>query len=239
MNARSKTEIFSQWFNGLAGMALVCALVGCASTGYDRGDAAAQSLQNTASGIQAESLALDTTLAALKDLVNHPAADLKVQFHVYEAAMDQLVAAADRAQSAGRVMRSKNEAYLQAWDKQLAEMNYEHIRKSSEARRTEVSSQFESVDKRYEELHSAIEPLVAYLRDVQKALSADLTREGLDAVKPIVAKADENAARVQTALGKLATDLSVSGTRLSSVVVQSPPENQRDGAVQTEAVTTR
>jgi hypothetical protein len=236
MNAQSKTKIFCQWLTLAAGLALAGGLMGCASTGYNRSEAAARSFQNTAAEIQAESLALDTTLAALKDLVNKPAPDLKVQFHVYETALDRLVTASDRVENTGRVMRAKNEAYFQAWDKQLAEMNYEHIRKSSEARRDEVCNQFVAVDKRYEEMHAALEPLIAYLVDIKKALSADLTRDGLEAVKPIVAKADENAARVQTALGKLATDLAVSGTRLSSVAVQTAPPATTDEE-QIQAVT--
>jgi hypothetical protein len=237
MKAQPKPESISTWIISFAGLAVASALMGCASTGYDRSDAAAHSFQSTASEIQSESLALDTTLAALKDLVNKPAADLKVQFHVYETSLDRLIAASNRAESSGRVMRARNEAYLQAWDKQLAEMNYEHIRKSSEARKVEVCNQFEAVDKRYEEMHSALVPLTAYLEDIRKALSADLTREGLDAVKPIVAKADENAARVQTALGKLATDLTISGTRLSSVAVQRAPGPAVQGEVRTDAVT--
>jgi hypothetical protein len=232
MNAQRTTELALRI---ICAAALVAALAGCASTGYDRSDAAARSLQNAAAEVQAESHSLDTALAALKDLVNSPSADLKVQYRTYETALDGLVAAAERTESTGKGMRQKNAAYFEAWDKQLADMNYEYIRKSSEARKTEVSNQFQIVDRRYEEMHSAIKPLIVYLQDIRKALSADLTREGLDAVKPIVAKADENAARVQTALASLATDLTVSGTRMSSVAVQNVPPNDPAGTPRAEA----
>ncbi len=60
-----------------------------------------------------------------------------------------------------------------------------------------------------------------YLQDIRRALRSDLTPGGLAAVKNVVTKADENAGKVQTALGRLATDLNASGTRMSSVVVQN------------------
>ena len=66
-------------------------------------------------------------------------------------------------------------------------------------------------------------PLIGYLDDVRKALSADLTMGGLAAVKPIVANAQENAGKVQTVLAKLTADLSTSGTQMSSIALQSAP----------------
>jgi hypothetical protein len=232
MNAQRRTEL---QLRIICAAGLVAALAGCASTGYDRGDAAARSLQNAAAEVQAESHSLDMTLAALKELVNNPSADLKVQFRAYETALDGLAAAAQRTESTGKGMRQKNVAYFESWDKQLADINYEYVRKSSEARKTEVSSQFQIVDQRYEEIHSAVKPLIVYLQDIRKALSADLTREGLEAVKPILGKADENAARVQTALAKLATDLTVSGTRMSSVAIQNVPSSNQGGTPRAEA----
>jgi len=207
-------------------LTLIITSAGCHSTGYNKSDTAALSLQMAAAEVQAESRALDVTLGSLKELIAKPAPDLKPQFRTFSASLDRLVDTANRAQHTGVRMQQKNVDYLQAWDKELQDMNFEHVRKNSETRRTEVSKQFETVNARYQEAGTAMQPLILYLTDIRRALSADLTHEGLEAVKPIVQNADENATKVQAALAKLASDLNLSGSRISSVALQTaePPQ---------------
>src|SRR5262245_3884753 len=124
---------------GLAGLVIVAwGLSGCRTTGYDRGDAAARSLQEAAAEVQAQQRALDTTMTALNDLINKPSADLKPQFHWYSVSLDRLIDTADRTEETAKVMKKRSARYFEEWDKQLAEMNYEYVRRNSEARRAEV-----------------------------------------------------------------------------------------------------
>ena len=200
---------------GLLGVA------GCQSAGYNKSTAAAVSLQTAALEVQAESQALETTIAALDDLVERPAGDLRIQYRAYRTALYRLNAAVDRTESTGNKMRQKNAAYLKSWDEQLAAMSFEHVRQSSEARKAEVSNQLKQIDTRYDDTHTAVGPLVAYLEDIRLALDADLTLAGLAAVKPIVSNAGENAAKVKTALARLSEELTDSSSRMSSIMVQT------------------
>jgi DNA repair exonuclease SbcCD ATPase subunit len=199
---------------------LVC---GCKTTSHDRSAAAAVSLQAASAEVQAESQALDATISALDDLVQRPVGDLRMQFRAYGASLNRFIGAVNRTETTGGKMREKNAAYMKAWDEQLALMTFEHIRQSSEARKAEVSGQLEQLDTRYAETHTAVEPLAAYLEDIRRALDADLTLAGLEAVKPIVTNAGENATKVRTALAKLSEELSNSSNRMSSIVAQSAP----------------
>jgi DUF2959 family protein len=176
-------------------IATLC-LAGCASTPYHKGDAAAVSLQNAASEVQGQSRALEVTMGSLAGYARR------------------------NERSQARV-RSKSGDYFEAWDKQLATMNYENIRNQSQERKTEVINTFNSVNKRYHESQDAMGPLLAYLFDVRKVLDTDLTAGGIEAVKPIVSKARENADRVQLALGRLTTELASSGSKMSSVAYQN------------------
>ena len=198
-------------------------LAGCRSTGYDRGDAAARSLQSAAVEVQAQNRALETTMTALNDLVTKPAADLKPQFRWFSASLDRLIDSADRTERTGKVMRKKNAAYFEAWDKQLASMNYEYVRKNSEARRAEVTSHLETINQRYNESTEVVRPLIAYLIDIRKALSADLTPGGLAAVRGVASNAETNAAKVKIVLTDLVNDLTASGAKMSTVALQNEP----------------
>lgn len=194
---------------------------GCTSAGYRKSDAAANSLQSAAAEVQAESGAIDATLASLKDLVNDPGSDLKRPYQRFSTSLAHLTAAAERTEHTGKRMTERGNAYFQAWEKQLATIDYEHIRDLSQARKSEVSQRFEAVRQRYQESQQAVQPLIAYLADIHKAIGADLTSSGLQSMKGVVQNADTNAAKVQVALKVLVTELTNSGTQLSSLALQN------------------
>jgi hypothetical protein len=203
-------------------------VAGCNSTGYKQSDAAAYSMQTAAGEVQAESRALELTMGALKDLVNEPPANLQQQFKHFSASLNRLVAAAQRTENTARRMELKSAAYFQNWDKQLAMIDYEHIRNLSQTRRTAVTNTYETVHHRYQETQAVVQPLIAYLQDIRRALDADLTVGGLEAMKSVVVNADQNAVKVQTALAALASELNNSSTRMSSIVLQTAQPQTND-----------
>jgi Protein of unknown function (DUF2959) len=210
-------------------LATLC-LAGCASTPYHKGDAAAVSLQDASSEVQGQSRALEVTMGSLDDLVNKPEPDLKPQFKRFSKALDNLAGYSKRNDRSEARVRNKSADYFEAWDKQLTTMNYEAVRTRSQERKTEVTTYFDSVNKRYHEAQNAMGPLLSYLYDVRKALDADLTPSGVESIKPIVGKARENADKVQLALGRLTTELASSGAKMSSVAYQNatlPGANQQ------------
>ncbi len=217
----SESELFRKAARNVAlGLTIVC-LAGCASTPYKKGDAAAISLQDAASDVQTESRALEIAMGTLDDLINKPEADLKPQFKHFSKALDNLAASAKHNQHSEARMSEKTAIYFDEWNKQLATMNYEVVRAGSEARKAEVTNYVDSVNKRYRESQDAMGPLLNYLYDVRKALETDLTQYGIESIKSIVAKARENADKVQGALGRLNGELTASGARMSSVVYQN------------------
>lgn len=192
--------------------------IGCRSNGYNKSDAAGRSFRDAAAEVDTESRSIEATLAALNDLVNQPAADLKPQFHRYSSALNRLVASAAQTERTRQQMELKSAEYFGAWDKEVAGINYGIIRELSEARKTEVTNRFHSINSRYLEAQSVVRPLITYLEDIRTALSVDLTSAGLNAVKSIVNNADLNSRKVQTALANLSEDLTASGAGLLSVV---------------------
>jgi len=175
-------------------------LAGCSTTGYERGDAAARSLQNAAAEVQIQSRELRFTMSTLETLVNKPAVDLKPQFDTFSKSLNRLQAAVARNQRAAEAVVAKNAEYLASWDRQITNMNYEVVRTRSVERRGEVTDRFAAVTRRYAEARTVMRPLLAYLTDIRRALSSDLTLAGLEAIKPIVSNAGENAGKVQLAL---------------------------------------
>jgi hypothetical protein len=202
------------------GIATLC-LAGCASTPYHKGDAAAVSLQDGASEVQGQSRALEVTMGSLDDLINKPEPDLKPQYKRFSKALDNLAAYEKRNEHSQARVRNKSADYLEAWNQELATMNYEAVRTRSQERKAEVTTCFDTVNRRYRDAQDAMGPLLSYLYDVRRALTTDLTPNGLESIKPIVAKTRENADKVQLALGRLTTELASSSAHMSSVVYQN------------------
>jgi hypothetical protein len=80
----------------------------------------------------------------------------------------------------------------------------------------------EAVHERYQKTQQVVQPLIAYLQDLHKALGADLTQAGLVSMKGIADNAGTNAARVQVALNALSAELTDSGSRLPSFALKAP-----------------
>jgi len=213
------------WFFTCVALLSVC---GCASTNYKKADAAGTSLRRAGIQIEAESRAIDATLAALDDLVNKPAPDLKPQFGRFNASLDRLVASSNRAQKAADVAHKKSADYFETWDKETTTIKFDAVRDQSVSRKTQVSNEFSTVNQRYRENQAVMEPLISYLQDIRTALSTDLTAGGIQSVKSLADNAQQNARKVQVALARLSDELTASGTRMSSVM---PSETEARGGV--------
>lgn len=222
MQTLTNVSSIRSFLPALMALALMCA-AGCRTTGYKKSDVAARSFQKAAMEVQAEKREMDVTLEALNDLVNKPDADLKPQFQRFDAALKRLTGAAQQTDRTRDRMEAKTAEYLTVWDKEVADIHYGKVREQIDARRSEVTNRFHSVNTRYVEAQGVVWPLITYFNDIRTALSVDLTAAGLESVKGIVSNADENARKVQTALTRLSDELTVSGTALSSLMTNPKP----------------
>lgn len=201
--------------------AAVIFLAGCKTTGYQKHDAASVNSQDAAAKVRIESQQLEVAIGALNELVNQTSADAKPQFKRFSAAVDRLTSAGRSATNSINRMWRKRTAYFQTWDKEIAGIQDEEIRRRSQERRTEVSNLFDSTSLRYDEAQNNLTPVIGYLRDIRTALSADLTREGLASAQPAANSASTRATAAQSALAQLATELDTLSHRTSTVMSQA------------------
>ena len=195
-------------------------LTGCKSAGYQKADAAALNGQAAVASVQSESTELQATIAALNNLVNQPAEDIKPQFLTFDQALTRLASSARRADGEVNRVWSRWDAYFAVWEKEIQTIQDPTMQSLSETRKTEVSNQFIAAKRRYAETGNNVQPLIAYLQDIRKTLSTDLTRDGLMAIKPSVATANEKAQQVETALIQSTAELDALSARTASYRVQ-------------------
>ena len=201
----------------VTGAAALLFAAGCTSTGYEKGNKAAQDIQSAANRIAALPAQIDKTLAALDDLVDKPQADLRPQFKQYSADLADVESSAKDVAAARRSMAEKSKDFFAAWDAQTAKINNEDIKARSLERKNEVAQRMESIKRSYTEAEVAFRPLMNELQDVKKYLSIDLTAGGLAAIKPTVTRAHTEAAPLTSSITQLAEQFKALGLAMSSV----------------------
>ena len=205
----------------MAALLAVMLLAGCTSAGYVKSDRTAWSLQEAAGAVRVESRNLGETMVALNGLVGSTSGDLRQQLERYSRGLEQLVSAKKRADSAASRFARRSASYFEAWNKQLPTISDEQLRKESMARKADVMGQYQATSREQQDAQNGLGALIGYLKDIQKALSADLTTAGLQSVRPAVSNANEMADKVQRQLAQSATDLDALGARMSSLIGQS------------------
>jgi len=195
---------------------LALALVaGCATKGYDKGSAASSKLQKAADRIAASETAVADCVTTLNDLATNAAPDMRPQFKQFEGAIKKLDSLSKSVGSDNTTMQAKSQAYFAKWDAELSQIRNEDIRSRSEARRKEVEESFEKIKATYEKTRGNFEPFLSDLKDIQRALSVDLNRSGVEAVKRSIENANRNSEPLRESLKSLSEEFRLLGIAIS------------------------
>jgi hypothetical protein len=212
-----KTTKKLNFISNLVLAALLAVVAGCKTSNYETGNATAEGLRASADKIQTAKGQLDSTLAALNDLVNNPT-NLPTQYTAFSSAVTGLQSSAKDVDAKVTDMRTKGAAYFQTWDEQLAQIKNEDIKSRSEARKKEVQDQFTKIKLSYTEIGDAYRPFISDLQDIQTALGTDLTAGGIAAIKGAAQKANQDAVPLKKAGDDLSSELTNLGVAMSASV---------------------
>lgn len=192
-------------------------LVGCSSNtkGPKRSATAADGIGVVKQEVNKVLAQLETTVAALNDLVNAPKSDLTPQYKHFSNQVNKLEDLAKKVAARNQSMRAKTDAYFSTWERESTAIKDENIRQVSAERRAAAKASFEKMRTEVAAGKAAFTPLMDQLKDIQLYLSNDLTTAGITSCKPIAAEANANAVKVKTALNNVVTELSRVQTELS------------------------
>lgn len=198
-------------------LAFALILGGCASSDHYKGEAVVEGLQQAADRIAKAQTTRIATMAALNDLMDNPQPDLRPQFKKFISLLEDWQSEIQDVESKSTGMQSKGAEYFEKWDKELAKLQNEDIRNRSLARKEALTRQFEKIAMAYQAVAKTRGPLMSDLSDIRIALSADLTRAGLEAVKPVAKKANKNSGYLGEAVDKLVQEFQTLGLTMSAV----------------------
>lgn len=178
-----------------------------------RGASASDSIQSAADDIQAARGQINRTLAALRNLTERPA-DIPAQYKVVLKEIGALQVTSAKIAASAEAMRTKGDAYIADWARQIATINDKDLRSAAFDRRAEVATKLQGIFQSYQAVRSDFAPFKTALADIQKSLSTDLSLKGLETARPFVAKATAASEPLKASLDKLAGEFRAVGLSL-------------------------
>lgn len=208
-------------------VAVACAFVltvGCSTTGGSKGSSALAGMDAAADEVDTIVAQTAATLGALSNLVSNPSSDLQPQFKALASATKKLASQSQKVDKRMDDMDARAQAYFEEWETQAETIQNENLRNISERRREEVALSFKEVAESLGKSKAAFDPFVASLKDIQTALSLDLTKAGIFAVSNLVAEAYSSGAELKGALADAASDIRKLAAEMSSTTPQEPEQ---------------
>src|SRR5262245_25965501 len=186
-------------------LSVLIGLAGCSSgnKSYEQGMKTGSNLQELARKIEAAEKQIDTTLSQADALVNAPGTNPRKQFDQYRKSLDTLESQAADIRDLANDMNKRADAYFAQWEKDVAEIKNEEIKNVTAQRRNERMAQFNGVRSHFAQVRDAFKPFLADLQDIEQALSVELTPGSMEALKPFVTRAREDAVPLEKALDDL------------------------------------
>ncbi len=195
----------------LLGVACVVGLTGCATTGFEQANKAADSIQKTKNELYAGHNQVTVVLNALDQVMNSQPAYVSDAYKEFVKQAGRLEKQGYKTGKIADNMRRKGASYFGGWGEEVAMMRSSSAREESAKRLVSANKDYERIEASVSVVKSVYKPFLNDLYDIQRSLNHDLTKKGLTAVSAIVKKAKEDGVKLQKSIadsGKVLNDVS-------------------------------
>lgn len=181
---------------------------GCSSTGVERAESTAESMQSSVAGIEKGKTLVNKAMVSLEKVQQSAGTDPRPAFKEYTNSVEDIENAAAKVGKTTKNMRASGKEYYEKWQKELSGMTNEQLKSISSARQAESLATYEKVAGAYNSVAEAYKPFIKDLNDIGTYLSNDLTPGGINAIKPVADKATVDAAALNDSLTALQAQFS-------------------------------
>jgi chromosome segregation ATPase len=205
----------------VAPVLLLLALVGCKSTsGVDQSEATAQAMRDLKQGLSDAPEKINAVTTSLETLTKE-GGYMKAEFKAYSDNVDTLVAHREKLRALRQQVEDNRKAFAEAWEKRLANIKTEDLRKQAEERRNAVVAKFNDLGKVADAGREEFEPWITTVIDVRTYLESDLNPTGVKSMSGQVSKIKNGAASVNK---KISTVVKGLDDMAQTIAAAKPPE---------------
>jgi len=174
------------------------------------------SMQTTRQELAKAQVRVDDALAAMDRLGVAAPAELPKTYRTFTREVSQTVGQAGTARRRADQMSERWQDYIAGWGKESEQFSTPELRAQAAERRQTVRQNYDRLRDAARVLEQAYQPFLTQLRDIQKALSLDLTPAGVQAAQPAFQRAHQSGADLKQAI----VDFMV---QIDQVMAVSPP----------------
>lgn len=139
-------------------------------------------------GLRSEGVSLrgqiEKTVGALNELMSKPQADLSTQYQSYTHELGILEDKLGQAREQRALTETVVREQFMAWDENLKKLKSEQTQASAAERRAATDRTYSSIQQKIAELKKEWTPFSTDLTDIREYLKSDLSKDGLQAMKP-------------------------------------------------------
>jgi hypothetical protein len=184
------------------------ALIGCAST--DTAQKQPTLRQDFFEYRQLVVLAMDqvdATLCSLDDLAAQATADPRRAYAAFAKAVHRLEVDSIKVRSRVEAIRARGLGYFENWEKYLAGVDNEEVRRRAEEQRAELKQGFENTRQASQQVREVFRPLLSDLQKLRAVLEADPSLVRIAAQKDLILAAKDKGRQVQQGLDRILAEM--------------------------------
>lgn len=173
-------------------LGIILLLCNCEKNSLTRAINTSNSMQDVDEEMRKMSTQIVVTATSLETLIDAEVPDLKNDFDAYSANLKKLNHQGKIVLKRIDEMKSKSKEYFVEWEKQENTYTNQTIRDLSEQRRIKLAKSYDEVRIKSIGIKEAYQAYSEDLNEIQAYLANDLTPSGIDALKPVTQKANQN-----------------------------------------------
>jgi len=187
----------------------LCALctlgTGCSSNRASESEAAVDSMQETLDHVDSSRSQVNHTLTTLDKLSG--GGDLQKAFDEYVGSVGALKTSAAEARQRAQAMKDRGKEFIAKWQAESANVENPSIKQAMEERKARVQAHYDDISKAAQEIRDAYQPFMKNLEEIQKALSLDLSANGIKSLQPAMGQAKMQGQTLMQKMDKLHKEL--------------------------------
>jgi len=161
---------------------------------------------------------LAANLKALNALVSQKEGDLRPAYTAFTASLKGTREAAERTTKRVAAVQGEGEKHFSTWQSEIETINDKGIRDRALKRLASARQNWNDAAAALQEATTQFPALLGYLADIEKALSYDLTLDGVKSVKGAAQSANDTFGRIQSLTQKAVGDLDELTAAMSSTI---------------------
>jgi chromosome segregation ATPase len=200
----------------LGSLAIAFSCLGCASKGPETVDTAVERMREMRSSLGTSKNQIDNTVRAMNTMVREPMPDMKPQYANFTTQLGTLESQGQAIQKRASSFREQRNAYLTAWDAELASVQSPELKAKGKERSDAIRATIAKMEEASGKARDAYNSMMRDLKDIRTYLSHDLNATGIDSVKKQAQGVTDQAETVKKLLDELIAEIDSLSNRISS-----------------------